>query len=190
MWNCISRETATYCILSSTERPGLVEWNFSCKRSVWVHLDTSVRCIHGFIENVRCESSFDMPDKHVSAPRRYRKFSGQELRRQRGIAKSANIPKFSHHPPSYLPSLRLFPRLLTPAGDFCSQREVFPVYITLAFWARQPTLLGLHPPKTLVRVPGIWNRRNKSNKYSFRRNFQKRCHIKIVSASEKNNRAH
>lgn len=92
-----------------------------------------------------------MPDKHVSAPGRYCKFSEQELRRQRGIAKSANIPKFSHHPPSYLPSLRLFPRLLTPAGDFCSQREAFPVYITLPS-SRQPTLLGLHPPKTLVRA--------------------------------------
>lgn len=108
-----------------------------------------VRCVHGFIENVRCGSSFDMPDKHVGAPSRYCKFPGQELRRQRGIAKSANIPKFSHHPPSYLPSLRLFPRLLTPAGDFCSQREVFLVYITLPS-SRQPTLLGLHPPKTLV----------------------------------------
>lgn len=108
-----------------------------------------------------------MPDKHVGAPGRYCKFSREELQRQRGITKSANIPKFSHHPPSYLPSLRLFPRLLTPAGDFCSQREAFPVYITLPS-SRQPTLLGLHPPKTLVRVPGIWNRRNKSNiKYSY-----------------------
>lgn len=32
------------------------------------------------------------------------------------IAKAANIAKFSHHPASYLLSLRLFPRLLSPAG--------------------------------------------------------------------------
>lgn len=105
----------------------------------------------------------NMSARHVGIAR---VFWARVAKAKRGIAKSANIPKFSHHPPSYLPSLRLFPRLLTPAGDFCSQREAFPVYITLPS-SRQPTLLGLHPPKTLVRVPRIWNRRNKSNKYSY-----------------------
>ena len=58
------------------------------------------------------------------------------------IAKAANIAKFSHHPASYLLSLRLFPRLLSPASDFCSQREVFSVYIMLPSSSRQPTLLS------------------------------------------------
>jgi hypothetical protein len=93
-------------------------------------------------------------------------FLGKSSEKQHGITKSANIPKFSHHPASYLPSLRLFPRLLTSASDSRSQREVFPVYITLPS-SRQPTVLRFHLPKTLDRVPGIWNRRNKSNiKYS------------------------
>lgn len=72
------------------------------------------------------------------------------------IAKAANIAKFSHHPASYLLSLRLFPRLLSPASDFCSQREVFPVYIMLPSSSRQPTLLSFPSPrKRLIRFPRI-----------------------------------
>lgn len=72
------------------------------------------------------------------------------------IAKAANIAKFSHHPASYLLSLRLFPRLLSPASDFCSQREVFPVYIMLPSSSRQPTLLSFpSPPNRLIRFPRI-----------------------------------
>lgn len=73
-----------------------------------------------------------------------------------GRAESPNrliYQKFSHHPPGYPPSLRLFPRLLTPASDFCSQREAFPGIYNAAFEPSTAAPLRSRPPKTYVRVP-------------------------------------